>query len=275
MLSLKRCQGLSCWNFFVISFTIFITFTTANPQSSGRQGNGRGFGGSGRDNGNSDNKEVVFTVDMQPEITAPVTRLYEYDDSFVMYYPLTGIRSIRNMNILRGPPDIGCVLVNIQDGGARFASKAIYTPETKSRYPRASSTMSEPVGALEYMVFFRLPPHLDPNHIIAVLTSEDGADPSLGDPGFHIYFLNFDSPGARGKYTADRFDEPVTIRKAALVHAPNPNSRVQVINQDKSSIAEITLGYQMLEPFNRAMFMIGGEEPPPGPMLSLEQLNDL
>ena len=261
MFSLKRYQGLSSWSVFAISFTVFVSFSIASPQIYNR--------------GASANPVVTLSLDGNPPITVPVNTLFEFEDSFIYYYQILSVGSVGRVDIVSGPPDVGCLFINTRADGTELASNVAFTPETKKRYPSASETIRGPFKNPNYLVFFRLPGRLDPNQMMAVLTSEIDYDMSFDDPGLHIYFLSFAGPEARGKYTTDRFDGIVTIRKAALVHAPNPRSRVQVISVEKTEITDITPQDQMKEPMERAKFMIGGEEPPPGLMLSQEQLDEL
>ena len=136
--------------------------------------------------------------------------------------------------------------------------------------------MRGPFAAPNYIILFRLPSSMDPSRLIAALThSEDEADPKRIDAGFHLYILNFAGPGVTGLYAVERFAEPITLQKAALVHAPDPKARVDFYNERKTIGIEVTLQNQLLRPFDRAMFIVGGESPPSGPLLGQQDLDRL
>ena len=261
MLNLMMSQDRNWWSFLTISFTIFISLVSAAPQSSARRSGGI-------------NPEITFTIDGQPEITLPCDKLYT--GSSILYVPVIYPISIRTAQVLSGPPDVGLLFVNTRKDGSNFASQAIYSPENKARYSGGTSALRGPFAAPNYIVLFRLPPTLDPNRLLAVLTnSEDEAGPSETDAGFHLYTLAFAGPSVTGLYAAQRFDEPLTLQQAALIHAPDPNARVEFYDEQTTTRIEITQQNELREPFDRAMFIVGGESPPPGPLVTKEDLEAL
>ena len=273
---LKECRSLNGWSMFAIGFSVFFTFSIASPQSY--SGSGQGGGGN--------SMEIVLSINKG--FPLKISEDYFYDNSFwIREMGERGPEVIETVDVLLGTPDIACLFVNTRaDGGAAFASRTVYTPDTRIRYPGATATMTEPFPSPNYLVLYRLPRDRDPSVIMAVLTSEGGAggaaaaaaaaDPSSDRaPGFEMHVKSLALRDTRGGYAIDRFALPITVRKAALVHAAHPRSQVQLISRDKSESFEITLQDQLLDPFEDAMFMVSGIAPPSGPMLSPEQLDRL
>lgn len=261
MLNLKMGHNRSWWSLFAVSFILLISIASAIPQSSGRRG------GAG-------NREIKVTIDGQPEITLPCDGLYAGSD--IIYVPVMYPISIRTAQVISGPPDIGLLFVNTRGGSSDFVSQAIYAPENKARFPSGTSAMRGPFANPNYIALFRLPSGMDQNRMVVALTnSEDDAEPNMPDAGFHLWILNFAGPGVTGVYAVERFDKPITIQQAALIHASDPKAKINFYNEQKNLGVEITMQDQLKTPFNRAMFIVGGESPPPGPLLSREDLKDL
>lgn len=241
---------------------MLISIASAIPQSSGRRGG-------------ADNREIKVTIDGQPEISLPCDALYN-TGSNVIYVPVMYPISIRTAQVISGPPDVGLLFVNTRGGGSDFVSQAIYAPENKARYPSGNSAMRGPFANPNYIVLFRLPSGMDPNRlIVALINSEEEAEPDMPDAGFHLWILNFVGPGVTGVFAYERFDEPITIRQAALIHASDPKAKINFYNERKNRGVEINMQDQLRTPFERAMFIVGGESPPPGPLLSPEDLKNL
>lgn len=253
---------ISLWQILAISFIIFITFVNADPQGRRRRGGGRGFAPG---NSNADANELVFSVNNQPEITVPLDNLTR--DTHFLYYKVQFPGDVQTARVIRGPPDVGFFFISPLDDYTEFTSKTMFAPGASARYPGASDTLSEPFGLVGYIGFFLLPRRMDPNHLMAALTLQtDETGPNSGETDFQLLFFDFTQLEHRASLTADSFPERITIRKAALVHAPHRYSRLTIYNAEKSRYTSLAPHYQLLTPFANAKYVAAAESPPPGPI---------
>ena len=264
MLHSQKRQASSWCNIFTICFTVLniLNLVTANAILLRPD-----FGNSG-----SGDRDVVFTIDDGPEMQQSVSMLD--DRTSIVYFPTPSAAGLRTARMISGPPGIGCAFFNTaSEDGTNFASKAMYTPRTEVSYPGATDRLSEPFGPYNYVVFFRLPAGYDPNHIVAAVGfSTDYADPVSRNPGFHYFAFNFNGQGAlRGR----SLDEPINMQHMAFLHAPNPNTRMQLINRQKTNVVDITPQSPLLEPFDSMRHFVIAESPLPGDLLTPEQFRSL
>ena len=257
----RKGDRITLWAIFAINFILFINLINADPQSR-RRGGGRGFA-PGRMNANTN--ELVFSVNNQPEITVPLDDLTP--DTHFLYYPVQFSEEVETARVIRGPPDVGLFFLSPRSDSSAFASQTMYAPGASARYSGARDTLLEPFDNVGYIAVFLFPRNADPNHFMAALTlSTDETGPSSGDTDFLLVFFDFTKPEYRGMLKGDRFSERVTIEKAALVHAPQPYSRVTIYDEQKIKYTSLAPHYQMLIPFEGAKYAAAAELPPPGPI---------
>ena len=265
----RKGKRISLWQILAISFFIFISLVNADPQARRRRGEGRGFGpGSSKANAN----ELVFSVNNQPELTVPLDDLTR--DTHFLYYPMQFPDEVETARVIRGPPDVGFFFISPRNDYTGFASRTMFAPGASTRYSGARDILYEPFGYVGYIAFFLFPREMDPNHLMAALTlTTDDTFAETGETDFQLLFFDFTKPENRDLPAGHEFSNRVTIEKAAIVHSPNPYSRLTLYNAPKTEYLSLAPHYQLLMPFYGAKYVAAAESPEPGPIPLPDEFN--